>query len=143
MTLATAQKTITASPAAIYKIWADVEQWSDWDKSVQWSLLDSSFAVGSKIKMKPRGGPQTTAILTLVEQDRAFNDISRLPGATIYFNHHVEQTNAETVVTHTITMDGPLSWLWVRIMGKGLRDSLQPAVDKLVMLAENNERVTE
>ena len=91
---------------------------------------------GSLIKMKPRGGPKATAVLTLVEPNHAFDDISRLPGATIYFSHVVTTVDGKTLVTHTINMDGPLAWLWVRIMGKGLRESLQPAVDKLVALAE-------
>jgi hypothetical protein len=35
-----------------------------------------------------------------------------------------------------VSMSGPLAWLWNRILGKGLRASVQPDLERLARVAE-------
>ena len=48
-----------AKKEAIWKLWTDVENWKEWDKSVKWSNINGDFKIGTKGKLKPKEGPVT------------------------------------------------------------------------------------
>ncbi len=137
--IATATKTTIAKPSQIFKLWADVEHWPVWDDSIEWVKLSGQFATGGKTKLKPKGGPAVKSVLASVEVDKSFVDVSSLPGAKLTFNHTISVTGAKTTVTHQVTMSGLMAVFWAKVMGANLRSGLQPALNKLVNLAEGNE----
>jgi hypothetical protein len=134
--LATAQIITKAQAHAIFRLWEDVEQWPTWDNGIEWAKLEGPFSTGTNYRLKPKGGPVTKATIQLVENDHAFNDVSHLPGAKLYFEHVIEPTGSARTVTHTVRINGPLAWLWRRILGKNIQKGLQPALDTLGRLAE-------
>jgi len=64
---------------------------------------------------------------------REYTDTSLLPGAQL-FQHTVVPDHAGAQLQVRITMSGPLSLLWAKIMGGGFRDSAQADPDRLVGL---------
>ena len=44
----------TVAPKAIWRAWADVEQWPEWNADVEQIALSGPFATGSTIAMTPR-----------------------------------------------------------------------------------------
>ncbi len=72
----------SASPEAIFKLWADIDNWSDYDNGIEWAKLTDSFAVGSHYTLKPKGGPKVKATILVVEPNKTFIDVSHLVGFT-------------------------------------------------------------
>jgi Polyketide cyclase / dehydrase and lipid transport len=135
MTIATASAVSTAPPSAFFARWADMATWPEWNTDTAWVRLDGEFVEGATGSLKPKGGPKvafTVARLT----DHEFVDVSRMPGGRITFAHHIEESQAGTRVDVSVDIDGPLGFVWRRILGGGFRSSLQADLDRLVATAE-------
>ncbi|WP_433591507.1 SRPBCC family protein [Nocardia sp. CA-145437] len=133
--IAEASATSTAAPAAFFTKWADMATWPEWNQDTEWVTLDGPFVQGATGVLKPKGGPKTTFVITKLT-DSEFIDTSKLLGARLIFAHEVATVAGATTVTVRVTMEGPLRALWIKIMGSGLRESLQRDVDALVAAAE-------
>jgi hypothetical protein len=134
--IAQAAANTKALPEEVFNIWSDVSNWNQWDEGIEWAKLQGTFAAGNKYLLKPKGGPKAKALITSLVQNESFEDETKLPGAKLRFKHKVTNADGVTIIKHEVTMEGILAKLWVRIMGKNLRQGLQPAVDKLAKLAE-------
>ncbi|MGW2662396.1 SRPBCC family protein [Nocardia tengchongensis] len=133
--IAEASATSTAAPAAFFAKWADMATWPEWNQDTEWVTLDGPFVQGATGVLKPKGGPKTPFVVTKLT-DTEFIDSSKLIGARLIFAHEIATIAGCTTVTVRVTMEGPLRGLWNKIMGGGLRDSLQRDVDALVEAAE-------
>jgi uncharacterized membrane protein len=135
--VATGKVTSTAPPAAFFERWADMATWPEWNLDVEWVRLDGQFAQGATGTLKPKGGPKTRFVVESLVQDKEFVDVSRLAGARLTFAHHVtEAAGGGCTVQVQISMSGPLAWLWERLLGKGLRTSVQSDLERLARIAE-------
>jgi hypothetical protein len=135
--IATGQITSTAPPAAFFERWADMATWPEWNLDVDWVRLDGPFAQGVTGTLKPKGGPKVRFVVESLVQDKEFVDVSLLAGARLTFAHHVTEAAGGGCTVHVqISMSGPLGWLWNRILGKGLRTSVQPDLERLARVAE-------
>ena len=138
-TLAEATARSTASPAAFFARWADMATWPEWNLDTEWVRLDGPFIQGATGVLKPKGGPKVRFEVAELVDGRTFVDVSRLMGARLTFRHHVtEPAEGGTRVDVRVTMDGPLGAVWTAILGKGLKASLQPDLDRLVAVAESS-----
>ncbi|WP_433711257.1 SRPBCC family protein [Nocardia sp. CA-084685] len=111
-TIATAQATSTAAPAAFFAKWADMATWPEWNNDTEWVRLDGPFAQGATGALKPKGGPE------------------------VPFDHQIATGPERTTVTVTVSIEGPLSWFWTKVMGADLADSVEPDLRALVAAAE-------
>ncbi|MEV0297907.1 hypothetical protein [Nocardia sp. NPDC050710] len=133
--IAAARPTSTAAPAAFFAKWADMATWPEWNADTEWARLDGPFQQGATGTLKPKGGPKVGFIVERLS-DTEFVDVSKLVGARLIVDHQVGTDADRTTVTVTISIEGPLSWLWTTIMGGGLAESVQPDLDALVAAAE-------
>jgi hypothetical protein len=139
-TLATAEVTSTASPAAFFARWADMATWPSWNLDTEWVRLDGAFTQGATGVLKPKGGPKVRFVVETLVPGLEFNDVSQLLGARLGFRHLVTaMTGGGCTVRVTVTMGGPLAAVWKLILGKGLIASLQPDLDRLARVAEADE----
>ncbi|MBU6152980.1 MAG: SRPBCC family protein [Bdellovibrionales bacterium] len=125
-----------ARPEQVWKLWTDVQAWSQWDHEVEVSSLEGAFVVGAQGVLKPRGGPMTRFTLTRVEPPVAFSNRSSLPLATLDFVHTLRTEDGETVIEHQVTMRGPLTFLFSRLLGKNIARGLPTVVKNLARTAE-------
>jgi hypothetical protein len=136
-TITTAHATSTAPAERFFERWADMATWPDWNLDTEWVRLDGPFASGATGKLKPKGGPTVRFVVESVIPGKEFVDVSLLMGARLTFRHDVSTTpEGRTAVDVAVTIDGPLAWVWTRILGKGFRASAQPDLDRLVSVAE-------
>jgi hypothetical protein len=136
--IATAHTSSSAPPAAFFARWADVDTWPEWNSDTEWVRLDGPFATGSTGVLKPKGGPKVKFVIDSLVPGREFVDVSLLAGARLTFRHLVEAGPKDgTRIEVAVTMDGPLGWFWNRVLGQGLKASLQPDLDRLVTAAES------
>ena len=137
--IASAHATSSAAPAAFFARWADMATWPDWNADTQWVRLDGPFAPGSTGVLKPKGGPKVKFVIETLIQDREFVDVSLLLGARLTFRHLVTTpATGGSAIEVTVTISGPLAWLWTRVLAKSFRANLQPDLDRLVALAESS-----
>jgi hypothetical protein len=121
-----------ASPAAIWRRYVDVPNWSEWSQhGVEWSRLDGPFEVGTKGKSKPPGLPAGRFRLVVVEPERMFATETRLPGARLLFEHVIDPLEAGVRITHRATIDGPLAPLYTWVLRRSIERSLPDGVDRL------------
>jgi hypothetical protein len=136
-TLATAHVTSPAGPAAFFDRWADMATWPEWNLDTEWVKLDGPFTQGSTGTLKPKGGPVVPFLIERLVPNEEFVDVSKLLGARLTFAHVVQpRPHGGSEVAVTVSMTGPLAWLWKVILGKGLKASAQPDLERLARVAE-------
>jgi Polyketide cyclase / dehydrase and lipid transport len=135
MDIAAATATSSAPVAGFFARWGDMTTWPDWNTDTEWVRLDGPFAQGATGTLKPKGGPKVTFTVTRLT-DTEFVDVSRMPGGRVTFAHVITAEGGRTQVAVTISIDGPLGFLWRRILGAGFRASAQPDLDALVATVE-------
>ena len=138
--LATATVTSAASPAAFFARWADMASWPEWNLDTEWVRLDGPFAEGATGTLKPRGGPKVTFTVERLSATE-FIDVSALLGARLRFAHHISNTAGATDVRVEVSITGPLAALWRLILGRGIRASVQPDLERLATAAEADEQL--
>jgi hypothetical protein len=135
MDIATATATSSAPVAGFFARWGDMTTWPDWNTDTEWVRLDGPFRQGATGTLKPKGGPKVRFTVTRLT-DTEFVDVSRMPGGRITFAHLIATEGGRTHVSVTISIDGPLGFLWRRVLGGGFRASAQPDLDAVVATVE-------
>ncbi len=131
--------TITAKiePEQIWAAYADVATWPMWDTELESCRLEGPFAVGSHTPFTPNGRREMIGTLTICEPNKRFVDVTKLPLATLTFDHVLEPTPAGLKITHTVVISGPLTFLWRRIIGSKIECHLASAMQQLVIHAKS------
>jgi Polyketide cyclase / dehydrase and lipid transport len=138
--LASAAVTSAATPAAFFARWADMATWPEWNLDTEWVRLDGPFAEGATGTLKPRGGPKVKFTVERLS-DTEFVDVSTLFGARLTFAHHITSAAGTTDVRVEVSITGPLGPLWRLILGRGIKASVQPDLERLAAAAEADEQL--
>jgi len=136
MELGRGHATSTATPDAFFARWIDHDTWPEWSPDTEWVRLDGPVEVGTHGVLKPKGGPKTKFVISACTPGREYTDTTRLPGARLVFRHTVEPAAPGCELHVQVTMDGPLAYVWAKIMGGGFRESAQADLDRLVAIVE-------
>ena len=121
----------------IWRVWADVNQWHIWQKDLEYAKLDGEFKVGNTFVLKPKGGPRINIKLIQVEPGKAFTDLTRFPMAKMYGMHEFIVHGDELEIRTSMRIEGPLSFLWRKLVGEGVANSLQEQTDNLIERANS------
>lgn len=108
----------------IWKLTTDINKWKKWDDTVEDSLLLGEFRVGNYFLLKPKGGPKVKIKLVEVIENKKFTDLTVFPLAKMYGEHTYEDTSDGLKISVTMTVKGILSFLWVKLVAKGIVDHL-------------------
>jgi hypothetical protein len=134
--LARTTQTTRARPATVFALWADINHWADFDDGIEWAKTDEAFRAGSHYVIKPKGGPQVKSTILLVEPPTRFVDVAHLFGAQLKFDHAISEQDGITTVGVVMTISGPLSWFWTKLLGKNQQADLEKATANLLKIAE-------
>lgn len=126
----------TATKEQIWELWADVPNWSVWDKEVETSELFGGFKKGTKGVLKPAGGPKTKFEMTECTNFKSFTDRSFLPFCKMDFIHSITEINGGIEITHKVVMTGFLTFLFSKVIGSKIEVGLPVAVEELIKIAE-------
>jgi hypothetical protein len=98
----------TASPQAIWNLWADVRGWPDWIADIERIELSGPFAPGATILMTPAGQePVELRIAEAVELE-SFVDEADLGEVVVRTTHRVDPlAGGRSRVTYRMEIDGP------------------------------------
>jgi len=129
-------ETTSASPAQLWARYAEPTTWPEWDHETAAVTVQGRVAVGTRGTLKPVKGPATPFTFTEVTPEVGFTDVSRLPLARLTFTHLIVPTPTGSRFTHRVTINGPLSPLFARVIGRTIAAGLPTAMRQLARLAE-------
>ncbi len=118
--------------ADVWPIWTDVNQWHTWQDDIDHASMSDEFRDGGKFRFKPKGGPDLTLELTDVRPLAAFTDVTRFPLARMYDTHELVDGEHGVEIRTTIRMEGPLSFVWRKLVAEGVVAGLPAQTDKLI-----------
>lgn len=129
-------ETTTASPEQLWAHYSDPVTWPRWDHGTAEVTIDGPMAAGTTGKLKPVKGPRARFVFTDVTPGVGFTDVTRLPLARLTFAHVIEPVSGSSRITHRVSLSGPLSPLFARVVGRTIAAELPSAMRALVRLAE-------
>jgi hypothetical protein len=119
----------------VWRLWTDVNGWQRWHPDLDLCKLEGPFAKGNHFLLKPKGAPTFKIELTQVDEGRAFTDCTRFFGARMYDSHELEETPEGLRLTNTLTVEGPLAFLWVKLVAQNVAATVPAENDALAALA--------
>ena len=119
----------------IWRVWEDVNHWHLWDGDIEFARIECPFQVGGTFQLKPKGGPKVKIKLLKVEPNVAFTDVTTFPLAKMYGIHEMRKTNDGLEVSHTVRIEGPLSFLWRKIVAEKVASGLEEQAQKMIQRA--------
>lgn len=87
----------TASPAAIWRLWADVDGWPSWNGDIERIEIDGPFESGSTITMTPFGQDAVVLRLAEVSEGELFVDQAELSDIVIRTVHRIDRVGSGRV----------------------------------------------
>lgn len=121
----------------IWRLWSDVNHWHLWDPDIEYGRIEEPFAVGSHFFFKPKNMSEVKLKLVEVEFKRKYTDHCKFFGAKLYGTHEMEEVAGGLKLTTTIRIAGPLRFIWVKLVGQGIVDTLPEQMEALVSLARS------
>jgi hypothetical protein len=131
----------TATPEQIWALWADVNNWPQWDLGLEACQLHGAFAPGNRFTLRPRGShDDITAELQVVVPHRRFSDATVLPFGKLQAVHEIDTASGTTQVTHTMVAEiaEEQADFFANTIWKNVEHGLKGSVAKLAALAENS-----
>ena len=85
--------------------------------------------------LKPKGVKPVKIVLTQVVPGSSFTDCTSFFGAKMVDTHTMEETAEGVLLTNTLTVSGPLTWLWVKLVAQNVAETVPQEMEALVALA--------
>jgi hypothetical protein len=119
----------------VWNLWSDVKNWPRWDPDIQFCDIKGTFKEGNSFTLKPKGGPKVKIKLVEVIPGVTFTDCTSFPGAKMYGKHVIEETKNGLKLTTTMTIQGPLGFIWRKVVAEGIVKNMPQQLEGLVELA--------
>lgn len=126
-------KTVTGlSSEQIWAVLSDVNNWSKWQEDIEYARLVGEFESGKVILFKPQGAPELKIQLLEVKQTKSFLDVTCFPLAKMYDLHEIIVHGQSIEIRNTLTVEGPLSFIWRKLVIEKIAASIAEQTDKLI-----------
>src|SRR5512132_3511401 len=83
-----------AAPGAIWRLWADVPRWSDWNSDLESAELSGEFVAGSTIRMTSVSGESIELRIAEALEPELFVDEAEVAAVTVRTTHRIERSDA-------------------------------------------------
>jgi uncharacterized protein YndB with AHSA1/START domain len=98
----------SATPQAVWRLWADVERWPEWNAGVERIEVRGPFDVGSTILMTPPGEEPVELRITEATEPDLFVDEADGGDFVVRTTHRVEPVGGErSRITYRMEITGP------------------------------------
>jgi uncharacterized protein YndB with AHSA1/START domain len=98
----------TVAPEAIWRLWADVERWPEWNADIERIALTGPFATGSTIAMTPEGQETVELRITEAVEGERFVDEAEVEGTVVRTTHRIDPLEGGRVrVVYRLQATGP------------------------------------
>ena len=128
----------SASPEAIWRLWADVETWREWNADIETVELQGPFAEGSTIAMTPVGQETVYLRLAEVRENELFVDEAEIGGATLRTTHRLDPLgDGRLRVSYRMEITGPAADELGPELGPAITSDFPDTVASLIARAES------
>ena len=135
----TAEHTIDTSalPEQVWRLWADVDGWPEWNGDIERIELDGSFAAGGRITMTPHGQEAIELRIAEAVEPVLFVDEAHLGDVVVRTTHRVERVGSDrSRVTYRMEIDGPAAGTLGPQLGPAISADFPETLAALVARAE-------
>ena len=99
---------IAATPAQVWKLFADVANWKRWNAGIESIVIHGPFVAGTTFSMKPPGVEEFTNTLVEVRENENFTDETVIDGTRFVVRHALTGLpSGKTRVTYGTEVSGP------------------------------------
>jgi hypothetical protein len=116
----------------IWRVWKDVNQWHCWDLDIEFARIEGPFEAGNSFQLKPKNGPKVRIKLLKVQPETAFTDVTCFPLAKMFGIHEMQEVGDQLEIRHTVRIEGPLSFLWKKIVAEKVAAGLDEQAQKMI-----------
>ena len=128
-----------ASPEAVWRVWSDVPTWQQWNPDVKSADLDGPFASRTPGHMTTHRGGAHSIRLAAVQPGRAFElETAPAPLSQFVFRCEIQPEGSGSRISQSVTMRGPLGWLYSLLMGSQMARGFEPILRGLAERAEQS-----
>ncbi|MET7682758.1 polyketide cyclase [Streptomyces sp. NPDC005423] len=97
-----------AGAEAIWRLWADVENWGTWNGEIEKIEINGPFAAGSRITMTPPGDDPVLLRITEATEGELFVDEARFGDLLLRTVHRIDRIDRDRVrVVYRMEITGP------------------------------------
>ena len=129
---------INASREVVFGLYQDVASWPKWDEETTAVRLQQGLRPGAVGWLKPRQGPRARIRVRDVMPLESFTVEGQLPWCRMIFGHDLKSVSGQTNVTHWVAFEGPLAFLFRKLIGAGIDSSLPRTLQGLKRASEAN-----
>jgi hypothetical protein len=127
----------TAAPAAIWRLWADVDGWGAWNADLEKVEIDGPFQRGAQILMTPTGQDVVRLRIAELSENELFVDEADLGDVLIRTIHRLDRLdNGSTRVVYRMEITGPAAEEIAPQLGPAITADFPETVAALVELAQ-------
>jgi hypothetical protein len=87
----------SAAPRAIWRLWADVDDWGAWNAEIETIEISGPFAQGAWISMKPPWDDPVLLRVTEAVEDELFVDEARFDGLLLRTTHRIGRIDQDRI----------------------------------------------
>lgn len=133
--------TAELDPSVVWARWTDVEGWPTDDPGVTRARLNGPLARGAVGMVERAGGPKLSFRIVEVDRQRLrFVNESRPLLVTIRSERTLTRPEDAAdpnawVLTHRVTITGPLAKVWDRLVGRPIAEQLPTVLDNIAAAA--------
>ncbi|MFG3280347.1 polyketide cyclase [Streptomyces sp. NPDC048111] len=127
----------SATPEAIWRLWADVENWGAWNADIADIRINGPFATGAEIVMTPAGEDPVHLVVAEAVTHQQFVDEARFDGLLLRTLHRLNPAEQGRVrVTYRMEITGGGADQLGPQIGPAVTGDWPETVAALVKLAE-------
>lgn len=120
-----------ATKEQIWKLFSDVNTWHIHDTGIEYAKLEGKFEKGNHFILKPKGGPKVKVGLLEVIENKKYTDVTKFLLAKMVDQHILEETSEGLKFTNIITVTGPLSFLWIKLVAQKIVNDMPADMERL------------
>jgi uncharacterized protein YndB with AHSA1/START domain len=127
----------TALPAAVWRLWADVESWPTWNADIERISIDGPFAQGALVTMTPFGQEPIELRITEAVEGELFVDEAAMGGVVIRTFHRIEPADfGRSRIVYRMEITGPDADDVGPTVGPQITADFPDTIDALIERAE-------
>ncbi|MFE3526826.1 polyketide cyclase [Streptomyces sp. NPDC059161] len=87
----------SATPEAIWRLWADVENWGTWNAEIEKIEMNGPFTAGTQITMTPPGDDPVLLRIAEAIEDELFVDEARFNAVLLRTTHRIDRIDQNRI----------------------------------------------
>ena len=128
----------SASPDAIWRLWADVPGWKSWNAGIEKVDIHGPFRTGTRISMTPTGAPPVEMTLGEVRVNEVFVDQTPIENILVTVYHRIERISAARIrIIYRMEIAGDGADTLGAALGSGISGDFPEVLAALVQRAES------